>query len=101
METERADPIVTEPLADALERERDLSRTILENAQGLIVVLDVDGRIQIFNRACEALFGYSETEIKGEHLWERLVPADQIEPSRTRFRLLKQGQIRGEVESVW
>lgn len=86
---------------EALERERDLSRTILDTAQGLIVVLDTEGRVQVFNRACQQLFGYSEAEIKGHHLTEYLVPEDQVEERRERFRLLKLGRITGQVESVW
>src|SRR5262245_51862851 len=88
-------------LEEALERERDLFRVILNTAQGLIVVLDVDGRVQIFNRACERLFGYSEAEVKGRPLWESLVPETEFEKRAERFRMLKLGQITGQVESVW
>ncbi len=91
----------TEPLEEALDRERDFSRTILDTAQGLIVVLDVEGRIQVFNRACENLTGYTEAEVKGRHLWDVVVPPDKTEERRERFRLLKQGHITGRVESVW
>ena len=91
----------THSLEEALERERDLFRMILNIAQGLIVVLDVDGRVQIFNRACQQLFGYSEAEIKGHLLWERLVPEEEFPKRAERFRMLKHGQITGQVESIW
>ncbi len=59
---------------EALRRERDFSQSIIETTPALIVVLDTDGRITLFNRACEELAGYAAAEVIGHTLWEFLVP---------------------------
>ena len=49
----------------ALRREHVFTSTILETCGALIVVLDRDGRIVRFNRACERATGCSRDEVKG------------------------------------
>jgi len=45
---------------EAVRKERDFSTAVLDTAGALVVVLDREGRITRFNRACEAMTGYSE-----------------------------------------
>lgn len=62
-------------------RERDFLNAVFENAGALVMVLDQDGRICRFNKACEKLSGYSEAEVAGKICWEVLLPpeiADQV-----------------------
>lgn len=54
----------------ALAVERDFSNTLLDIAAILIVVLDHDGSIQQFNRACEQLSGHTFGEVRGKFLWD-------------------------------
>ena len=49
----------------ALEAERDFSAAVVDTAGSLVMVLDPEGRIERFNRACEALTGRSEAEVLG------------------------------------
>ncbi|HEX8391725.1 MAG TPA: ATP-binding protein [Longimicrobium sp.] len=56
--------------------ERAFSATVLNTADALIVVSDVDGRIVRFNRACERLTGWSEDEMRGRYFTHFLDPAD-------------------------
>lgn len=53
-----------------LKKERDFSNAILNTAASLIVVLDHEGTITRFNRACEQMTGYLANEIIGTHVWE-------------------------------
>lgn len=55
-----------------LTQERDFTNAILDTAASLVVVLDQEGRITRFNRACEKATGYSFEEIQGQHVWESL-----------------------------
>ena len=53
-----------------LRAERDFVSAILDAAPSLIMVLDAQGRIVRFNRACEELSGMTMTEVAGRPLWE-------------------------------
>ncbi len=59
---------------EALRRERDFSQSIIETTPALVVVLDADGHITLFNRACEELTGYTAAEAIGHTMWEFLIP---------------------------
>lgn len=56
-----------------------LQNAILDQAGALMVVLDRDGRIRRFNRACEALTGYAFAEVEGRAVWDVLVPPEERE----------------------
>ena len=49
----------------ALENQRVLE-AVLETTRALVVLTDSDGRILLFNRACEELTGYSRQEVLGK-----------------------------------
>ncbi|MDP2052454.1 MAG: PAS domain S-box protein [Acidobacteriota bacterium] len=53
-----------------LRAERDFVSAILDTAPSLIMVLDVDGHVVRFNRACEELSGLPMSEVTGRLLWE-------------------------------
>lgn len=57
----------------------DFSNAILDNAGALIVVLDTDGRICKFNRACEKLSGFTSEEVIGEYPWDTFLPDDRAQ----------------------
>ena len=60
--------------------ERRYADAILDTAGSLVCVLDPDGRILRFNRACELLTGYTFDEIRGRPFYDFLLPEDEIEP---------------------
>jgi PAS domain S-box-containing protein len=53
-----------------LRAERDFVSAILDTAPSLIMVLDAQGHIVRFNRACEELSGVSMSDVSGRPLWE-------------------------------
>jgi PAS domain S-box-containing protein len=53
-----------------LRAERDFVSAILDTAPSLIMVLDAEGEVVRFNRACEELSGMSMNEVAGRPLWE-------------------------------
>jgi PAS domain S-box-containing protein len=65
----------------ALQQERNFVSGILETAGALITVLDHEGRIVRFNRACEELSGVSMSDVAGRPSWDApfLLDADRAE----------------------
>jgi PAS domain S-box-containing protein len=59
---------------EELARERDYSRLLIEGANALIVGLDLEGRITVFNRAAEAATGYRREDVLGRKASEVLAP---------------------------
>ena len=59
---------------EELRSERDFISTILDTAGALVVVLDRQGRIGRFNRACEVTTEYTFDEVRDRYFWEALVP---------------------------
>lgn len=62
-----------------LQEERNLASAILETVDALVLVMDGEGQIIRFNRACEQTTGYSFAEVQGKPLWELLQSSGEIE----------------------
>ena len=56
-----------------------LQSAILDKAGALVVVLDREGHIRRFNRACEELTGYSFAEVEGKFVWDFLLTPEERE----------------------
>lgn len=59
----------------ALQEAHSELEDILEYSADAIAGLDVDGRVRVWNRGAEALFGYSASEAVGRHIDDLLLPA--------------------------
>ncbi len=76
----------------ALRQARDFSATILSTVDALVIVLDAEGRVVSFNRACEIGTGYAFEEVRDRVFWEMLVPPEEVGGVRRMFeRLLQVG----------
>lgn len=58
--------------------EAELLDTLLEISGLLVVVLDDEGIIRLFNHACEQLTGFSASEVLGQPIWSTLIPEDEL-----------------------
>jgi PAS domain S-box-containing protein len=67
----------------ALQQERNVVSAILDTVGALVTVLDPEGRIVRFNRACELTTGYSLEEVRGKHIWDLFLLPEQIQRSKT------------------
>ena len=56
-----------------------LQDAILDKAGALVVVLDREGHIRRFNRACEELTQYSFAEVEGRFVWDFLLAPEERE----------------------
>ena len=52
----------------------ELFEAIYQNAEMLVFGLDAEGRITIFNPACERVSGYRAEEAIGRHMLDFLIP---------------------------
>jgi PAS domain S-box-containing protein len=86
---------------EALRREKDFSSRILAVANVLIVVLDREGKILLFNRKCEEVTGWRESEVLGRRLWDFLLPERVIAPIRESFSRLDEKDIFPFYENPW
>ena len=74
--------------------ETALLDTLLEVSGLLVVVLDEDGTIRRFNRACEELTGFEADELLGQPIWSTLIPEDELPDVRQ-----VHGRLRGREEA--
>ena len=65
--------------SQALREISALQNEILNKAGALVVVLDREGRIRRFNRACEELTQYSFAEVEGRFVWDFLLTPEEME----------------------
>jgi two-component system cell cycle sensor histidine kinase/response regulator CckA len=86
---------------EALRREKDFSSRILSVANVLIVVMDREGRVLLFNRKCEEVTGWQESEVRGKHIWDLLLPERVVPPIREAFSRLDEKDISPFYESPW
>ena len=55
------------------------ARILTEATQSLVCVLDRDGRILLFNEACEKATGFSRDEVVGRDARELVIPPEERE----------------------
>jgi two-component system, sporulation sensor kinase E len=84
-----------------LQKERDFIDAVLETAGALVVVLDREGRILRFNRACEQTTGYSSEEVMGQHVWNVFIIPDEVAGVKAVFERLRSGEPRNDYENYW
>jgi PAS domain S-box-containing protein len=85
----------------ALKKESNLNSTILDTTETLITVLDAQGCILRFNRACQKLTGYSLDEIKGQPIWDRLLIPQEADWVKADFETLQVGRFTHDYETYW
>ena len=85
------DITVRKKTEDALRSERDLTEAILDTVGNLVLVVDLEGTIVRFNRACVTVIGYSEDEAIGKNAIELFIPPDELEAVQIVFAQLCAG----------
>jgi len=86
---------------EALGKERAFISAMLDTAGSIVLVLDRDGRIVRFNRACEEVSGYRSEEARGRFVWDLVIPPEQVEEVKGIFKGLVSGIFPGKYESFW
>jgi PAS domain S-box-containing protein/putative nucleotidyltransferase with HDIG domain len=70
-------------MAERVREERDWSEAIIRNAPNIIIGLDRDARIVIFNRFAEELTGYAAPEVMGKDWFTTFLPPEIREETRS------------------
>ena len=86
---------------EALQEERNVISGILDTVGALVVVLDPEGRIVRFNRACEQMTGYSFEEVQGKIIWDLFLIAEDVHAFKESFQEMRAGQRPYEYEGRW
>src|ERR1051326_27562 len=81
--------------------ERNLISALLETSGALIVVIDREGRIVRFNRACEKTTGYTSAEVEGRDFWDLFHTPEEMEPVKAAFGALSIGHFPSRYENYW
>lgn len=81
--------------------DRNFIETLLNTVGALIVVLDSDNCIVRFNQKCESLTGYSAADVRGESLFERLIPPDEADDVKALFESMRNGADPPPQENHW
>jgi len=85
----------------ALQGERNFVSGILETVGALVAVLDHEGRIIRFNRACELTTGYSFDEVRGRHIWDFFMLPEETIRSRSVIEQLGADLLAQDYQSHW
>ncbi len=86
---------------ELLLEERKFTDAVIQTTGGLITGLDTQGRIIIFNTACEKTTGYTFDEVKDKPFWDFLLVPEEVEPVKAVFRNLAAGSFPNEFENYW
>jgi len=86
---------------EALQEERNVVSAILHTVGALVVVLDPQGRIVRFNRACEQVSGYSFTEVKEKYFWDLCVIPEEAERFKIIVEQLRVDSSARDYETSW
>nr|WP_290226651.1 PAS domain S-box protein [Trichocoleus desertorum] len=84
-----------------LQQERNFIAAVLDTVTNLIVVLDPQGHIIRFNRACQRVTGYTFAEVKGIPFWDILLLPEEIAGVKAGFSQLQAGLFPNEYENHW
>jgi len=77
---------------EALQASEELFRTVFENAQIGIGILNIKTGEHLSNRAQTEMLGYSQEELSHLGQWDEIIPADERDFSAKRYAELIQGQ---------
>ena len=86
---------------ELLREERNFISAILHTVATLVVVLDPQGRIVRFNRACEQTTGYSFGEVEGKCFWDLLLVPEEVGPVQAVFQELQTVALPSQYENYW
>ena len=86
---------------EALKDERNFVTTILDTVEALVLVLDPQGRVVRFNRTCERTSGYTLDEVRGKHIWDHVIPPEEISKIREVFGSLSAGMFPNRHINWW
>ncbi len=86
---------------EVLKKELDFTSAVLDTVGAMALVLDRNGKIVRFNRACEEVCGYLFEEVRGKYVWDFLIPPEQVDGVKNVFKNLAAGMFPNTYENYW
>jgi two-component system cell cycle sensor histidine kinase/response regulator CckA len=72
-------------LSRRLEEERDYSTRLIESANALVVGVDTEGRILVFNAEASRVTGYASEDVIGRNAFEVLLPPELVDEALEQY----------------
>ncbi len=88
-------------IEEQLRRERNFVAAVINTVDALIIVLDTEGRIVQFNRACESISGYESFETRGRFVWDFLLPPEEVAAVQAAFADVRAQTLSGTFTNHW
>ena len=85
----------------AQKKDRDFISKVLDTAGALVVVLERQSRIVLFNKTAETVTGFSFADVRGKHPWDILLGPEAAKLGRSIARRLAAGEEVEPYETVW
>lgn len=79
----------------------NISNEVLNVVNAVILVMNKDGQIVLFNKASEILTGYSFEEVENKYPWDIFIPAEQVKNVRDVFSRLTSGDFPNSYTNAW
>ncbi|MGZ8137372.1 MAG: SpoIIE family protein phosphatase [Methylococcaceae bacterium] len=76
-----------------MRQEKAFADNVINTTQALIIGLDADARVVLFNHHAEENSGWSEEEIKGSDFFGQFIPADEQQKLRSLFSDMMAGAV--------
>jgi PAS domain S-box-containing protein len=86
---------------ESLQQERDFIAAVIDTVGNLVVVLDRQGHVVRFNRACEQISGYTFEEVKGRNILDLLLSPGEEETVKSTFDYICSGHYPNTRENCW
>ncbi len=83
----------------ALKAAKDYAENLIDTANAMVVELDVEGKVKVFNPAAEMVTGYTLAEVKGRNWFETIVPRDRYPEVWEMFERLPAGELLKHFEN--
>jgi len=82
-------------------QERDFAENLIETAQAIVLVLDMDGHIVRYNRYMEQISGYRIEEVRGRSWFETFIPEREQQCVRSLFDTARAGTAtKGNINAI-
>ncbi len=88
-------------IEETLREERKFTTAVLNNAGPLILVVNNEGRIVLFNKACEQLTGYSGVEAVGSFIWDFIIAPKESDFIKSIFPFTADKALPSSFENYW
>ena len=86
---------------DDLKKQGEFTMTVLNTVRSLVLVLDRQGRVVNFNRACEETTGYSFQEVAGKPFWDFFLTMEDKDSVIKNFLNADPKHLANNFETVW